>query len=102
MNVSYKFYRWLELKEDWLIGEDVLGGEAEIDDVLLTDLDILISISLLSVDSNFLVLLDVETPNCIDDPVSYQCLAFHCSAFVPLIIYKLFNYNNRDRFKLLF
>ena len=59
MDVADNFNGWLELKKNRLICENVLNSKKKVHDILLRNLNILITICLLGVDTNLLVFLKI-------------------------------------------
>ena len=59
MDVADNFNGWLELKKNRLICENVLNSKEKVHDILLRNLNILITICLLGVDTNLLVFLKI-------------------------------------------
>ena len=69
MYISKNFNGWLQLQKDRLVSEDILRHEAEVNYILLTDLNVLVAISLLGLYANFLVLFKIEISKDINDPI---------------------------------
>jgi len=67
----------LQLEENRLAGEYVMRCETEVHYVLLADLDVLISVSLFSVDAGLLVFFKIESFELCDDPVRHHLCGVH-------------------------
>ena len=69
MDVTHNFNRRFKFQKYWLVGKYILGGQAQIDDVLLSYFDVIRAFWLFGIDSNFLVLFKVTKSR--DDLVGY-------------------------------
>ena len=54
-----------------MVGEDVHAGQTQLRNVLFANLDIFVTILLLLRYSHFLILLDIQITQDVDDPVCY-------------------------------
>ncbi len=59
MDVAHYFHRWLKFQKNRLVSENFMGRKTQISYILLTDLNVLNSVSLFGIDAHLLIFLKV-------------------------------------------